>query len=287
MAWKPRDGSTRRGVRRHPERSEGSPGSRSPPGHEAGLWIDTDDALGADRGNVDDGLAIAALLGSGARVLGISCVAGNTDAVSVFAAARALLDRVPDAAVPLVPAHEAAARLATLPEGASLLALGPLTNVAAATRLDPTLPARCALRVVATLEAPWRSPLRALRDLNVRRDRGAARSVLALSWRRLLVFPLDVVRSLRLGPDDLARLRRDAGPLGAWLAHGAERWRREQRWRQPGGRFRVSDVVAALDAAGELPGARYAGGRLVAFDAAAARERFHELVVAAGAGVER
>jgi len=257
MAWKPRDGSTR-------------------------LWIDTDNALGADRGNVDDGLAVAALLGSRARVAGISCVAGNTEAAWVLAATRALLERIPGTSrLPLLAAGEAPAHIATLPDATSLLALGPLTNVAAAARLDPTLPARCTLRVVATLNAPWRSPVRALRDLNVRRDRAAARVVLALPWRRLVVFPLDVVRALRLGEDDLARLERDAGELGSWLARGAEGWRREQRWRQRGGRFRVSDVVAALDAAGELPGARYAGGRLVAFDPAAARERFHALVAAA------
>ena len=310
MAWKPRDASTRRASPddstrsgpllakprpapplpekphranpRHPERSEGSPDSDSPPADASGLWIDTDNALGTDRGNVDDGLAIAAVLGSGARLLGISCVAGNTDAASALAATRALLARAPGAeAVPLVPSGEAAGRIAALPVGASLLALGPLTNVAAAARLDPELPSRCTLRLVGTVTAPLRFPLRALRDLNLRRDRAAAHAVLALEWRGLLVFPLDVVCALRLGADDLARLEREAGPLGAWLAGGAERWRREQRWRQRGGRFRVADVVAALDAVAELPAARFEAGRLVSFDAAAARERFHALVDAA------
>ena len=225
------------------------------------------------------------MLGSGARLLGISSVAGNTDAATAFATTRALLSRIPGAeAVAVVPAGEAAERIAALPSGSSLLALGPLTNLAAAARLDPELPSRVTLRLVGTVSAPSRFPLRALRDLNLRRDRAAAHALLALAWRRLLVFPLDVVRALRLGADDLARLEREAGPLGAWLAGGAGRWRREQRWRQRGGRFRVSDVVAALDAVNELPGARFEGGRLVGFDAATARERFHVLVAAAAAG---
>ena len=253
------------------------------PANAGGLWIDTDNALGADRGNVDDGLALAAVLGSPARVLGISAVGGNVDAGSAYEATRALLARLPDrAAMPLLRDADAAAGIAALPAGSSLLALGPLTHVAAAARLDPGLPARCALRVVGTVTAPWRAPLRALRDLNLRRDPGAAREALALPWRRLLVFPLDVVRALRLGRDDLERLEREAGELGAWLARGAERWRRAQRWRQRGGRFRVSDVVAALEAVGELPAARFAGCRLAGFDAGAARERFHALVAAAG-----
>ena len=293
MAWEPRDASTRHaspydstpgsGVdssRPRPLPSAALPGSDSPP--TGGLWVDTDNALGADRGNVDDGLAIAAVLGAGARLLGISCVAGNTDAATAFATTRALLSWVPGAeAVPVAPAGDAAQRIAALPSESSLLALGPLTNVAAAARLDPELPSRVTLRVVGTVSAPSRFPLRALRDLNLRRDRAAAQAVLALAWRRLLVFPLDVVRALRLGADDLARLEREAGPLGAWLAGGAGRWRREQRWRQRGGRFRVSDVVAALDAVAELPAARFEAGRLVSFDAAAARERFHALVDAA------
>jgi inosine-uridine nucleoside N-ribohydrolase len=253
------------------------------PVSEAGLWIDTDNALGAARGNVDDGLAIAAALGSEARMLGISCGSGNTDAGTALRVTRELLGRLPSeqtSGLPLLPAADAARSIAALPAGASLLALGPLTHVAAAARLDPTLPARCTLRVVTTVGAPWRAPLLALRDRNRRADPEAARTVLALPWRRLLVFPLDVVRRFRLGADDLARLEREAGELGAWLASGAERWRRQQRWRRPGGRFRVSDVVAALDTVGELPGARFAAGRLVAFDAEAARQRFHALIVA-------
>src|SRR5688500_19462844 len=132
MVWEPRDASTRRaspeastptGAPRanplpvdpsDPERSEGSPVPDAPPADAAGLWIDTDNALGADRGNVDDGLAIAALLGSRARVIGISCVAGNTDAASVVAATRALLQRIPRASGGrLLAADEAAARPAT------------------------------------------------------------------------------------------------------------------------------------------------------------------------------
>ena len=44
----------------------------------APLLIDTDNALGSNAGDVDDGFAIAALLRSGLPVAGLSSVAGNT-----------------------------------------------------------------------------------------------------------------------------------------------------------------------------------------------------------------
>jgi inosine-uridine nucleoside N-ribohydrolase len=246
----------------------------------SGIWVDTDVALGTPRGDVDDGFALAALLAADVELLGVSAVAGNTDAASAFDAAAAMLRLYPArAGLPLVRQQEAPARIAALPAGTALLALGPLTSVAAAVGLDPGLPQRCSLRVVGTIRSPWRAPhLRLFHDLNFRRDGGIGRSMLALPWRELRVFPLDVIRTLTLGPRDLARLTRDGGEVGAHLAAGARRWLRRPPLSIVSRPFPAWDLVAALDAAGLLPAARFHGGRLVEFDALVARERLHRLL---------
>jgi inosine-uridine nucleoside N-ribohydrolase len=280
MAYGPGDGTTRAPGDRDAAASRGTP-----------VWIDTDVALGASSGDVDDGLAVAAVLAAPGPVLGISVVDGNVDAGTALAAATALRDLFPRrTGVPVVSREAAPARLAELPEGTSLLALGPLSNVAAAARLDPGLPRRCTLRFVGTVARPWRAPWLALSDRNLISDRRAARETLEHPWRLRLVFPLDVVRALQIGRGDLDRLAGSAGELGAYLARGSERWLRRARWRHLAARFPPWDLVAALDAIGELPAARFAAGRLAAFDAGAARERFHVLILRAGrerAGRER
>ena len=241
------------------------------------VWIDTDVALGAPRGDVDDGLALAAvvLATQGAdsiwTLAGVSAVEGNTDAATAAGCARGLLGAL-GAAVPVFEQAQAAAALAALPEGASLVALGPLTNVAAALALDPTLAARVDVRVVGTVLSPWRHPVYHASDLNLRRDRTAARVVLDAPLRRR-IFPLEVVQALRIREVDLDRLG-EAGPAGAYLALHSRRWMRRSRWRNLGRGFPAWDLVPALDAVGRLPDARFAGDRLAGFDAAAARDVF-------------
>src|SRR5437773_7361839 len=70
------------------------------------IWVDTDVALGAPRGDVDDGFALAAVAladREGAAVLeGVSVVSGNTQGTTAFQAARALLE-VLGVSCPLVP----------------------------------------------------------------------------------------------------------------------------------------------------------------------------------------
>ncbi len=245
------------------------------------IWIDTDIALGAPRGDVDDGFAVAAVVRAAQApdgewtLAGVSAVGGNTDPATAAGCARALL-AVLGASVPVVAQGAAAAALAGLPTGASVLALGPLGNVAAALALDPTLPARIELRVVGGVLSPWRHPVYRLSDLNLRRDRAAARSVLAAPLRRRL-FPLDVVQALRIGAPDLRRLSA-AGPAGEYLARHSQRWLRRSRLRNLGRGFPAWDLVPALDTVGHLPQACFAGDRLAGFDAAGARERFLALL---------
>jgi purine nucleosidase len=75
--------------------------------------------------------------------------------------------------------------LAELPDGTDLIALGPLTNIAAAIELDPSLPMRLG-RIVVMGGPPERA------EFNVAHDEEAVDAVLAAPWRtQPLVVGLD------------------------------------------------------------------------------------------------
>jgi inosine-uridine nucleoside N-ribohydrolase len=216
------------------------------------IWIDTDIALGAARGDVDDGFALAAVAAAARRgkanLLGVSVVSGNTDAVTALRCARACLAAANAESVPVVGPVEAAARLTTLPPGTSLLALGPLTNVASALRRNPGVANDVSLSVVMRVREPWRAPALWLSDLNRKSDPAAADVACAGHWRELRIMPLDVIRRLRL---DAKRLRQVAacGPCGAYLREHSLRWLERAHWRYPLRRsFPVWDLVPVLDA---------------------------------------
>ena len=109
------------------------------------VWIDTDLALGAWRGDVDDGYALAAVLAApGVQLLGISTVSGNAPADVAYRCATAPLQAagqshrvLQGASRPGKTAPRLRPSLRCRP-GAAVLALGPLSNVAAALRRDPT-----------------------------------------------------------------------------------------------------------------------------------------------------
>lgn len=218
------------------------------------LWVDTDLALGASSGDVDDGFALAALLCAHraglARLLGVSTVSGNTSA----SRARECAERLCEAAgveVPLAAAGAAGAeRIAVIPEGTVLLALGPLTNIARACRLDPGLPARTSLLLVGgNLSSIGVVPPLWPYEFNLARDPGAVREVSGGAWTQLLVFPLDVVRRVRA---DRARLEglEKLSALGGYLARESRRWLARARLLRFSASFPVWDLPAALGALG-------------------------------------
>ena len=247
------------------------------------LWIDTDNALGSARGDVDDGLALAAVLCMArcARVsiAGISVVDGNTDARTAAHCTRALVEAA-GMAVPVLEMDAAAAAIARLPSGTSLLSLGPLTNIAAALRLNPECGIGIELRMVAAVRHPWRHPILVLSDLNQRTDPPAAAIARGARWRELRILPLDVIRRLRIDRAALDALR-EAGRLGAYLSRHCERWLARAAWRYPWRRsFPAWDLVAALDALALLRDVQFDASThmLTTFDAAHALTTFHELI---------
>ena len=222
-----------------------------------GIWIDTDLALGAPSGDVDDGYAIAAVLASRTPLLGVSTVFGNTSASIAARCARALLDRhATGLAVPVIEgaaragmSTAAAQELATLPAGTTLLALGPLTNLAEALQLDPTLATRVTVHLVGGNLTSWgRWPPWWPFEFNLAKDASAARAVFDSAIERV-VYPLDECCRLVLGVRGLQRVAR-ASSLGAYLARGSLRWLAFAPLRYRSLRFPLWDLVPALFALG-------------------------------------
>ncbi|MBN1238664.1 MAG: nucleoside hydrolase, partial [Gammaproteobacteria bacterium] len=219
------------------------------------IWIDSDSACGAgDRVDPDDCLSILYLaFHEGVDVVGLSTVFGN--------APLEVTDRIGRELARLLAAHggdrfavhtgaarprEDEARPATnaqrslseaLADGPlTILALGPLTNVAAALRARPDLAGRIE-RVVAVMgrrpghvfhpsEASGEGMLFGhgpiFRDLNVALDTEAVGTVLAHRVP-LTLIPYEAARAAELDSAALDRLAA-AGPAHAWVAERARPW---------------------------------------------------------------
>jgi purine nucleosidase len=142
--------------------------------------------------------------------------------------------------------------MASLPDGTTLLALGPLTNVAAALARAPSLAGRIRVAVVGGNRSSWgRWPPWWPFEFNLAKDAPAARALFKSDVARD-VYPLDVCRRLTVGAVELRRLGRES-LLGAWLAAGSWRWLLRAPLRYQRLRFPLWDLVPALDALGLLP----------------------------------
>lgn len=195
------------------------------------VWIDTDAACGhSARTDPDDCFAIALLLRSPeVEVAGISAVAGNAPREVVEATVRALAGNRP------------ADLRAALERGPlTLLALGPLTNVASVLSAHPALRANVARLVAVMGRRPGHlfhpaegggggmlfghGPV--FRDFNFALDPEAAKAVVAMRLPVTLV-PYDAARGVEVTAADLARLAA-AVPLVAERSRGwLEYWRKD------------------------------------------------------------
>ena len=221
------------------------------------VWIDTDAACGTGpRVDPDDCLALLALLEDARiNVVGVSTVFGNAPAqttqhvtvelvgrinahrsqpVQVFAGAAGALH---DTAAPTeVPAHRAIA--SALAEGPlTFVALGPLTNLAAAARGAPALQKNVAA-IVAVMgrrsghrfhPSEGTSPGAMLfghgpvfSDFNFVSDSIAAAEV--IGWRRpLILLPYEVARQVEMDAKSLDALAARS-VAGAWVAGRSRAW---------------------------------------------------------------
>lgn len=239
------------------------------------VWVDTDAACGeGNRTDPDDCLALW-LLAQTPRIhiAGVSTVFGNAKLDATDRTTRALVDLLWDepnrpsvvtgAAHPIhddrarsTPASRALSR-ALEQESLTLVALGPLTNIAAALRQHPGHRARID-RVVAVMgrrpghlfhpsegsgEGSWLGHGPIFRDFNFSMDEHGVADLLALDVPLTLV-PYDAARSVEITAADLDRLA-GSGAAGGWIAERSRGWL--DYWRTEVDRegFYPFDVTAA------------------------------------------
>jgi inosine-uridine nucleoside N-ribohydrolase len=209
------------------------------------LLIDSDNAAGSPRGDVDDAFAIAALLRSGLPVAALASVGGNTSEERAARNNRTLGELCGYAGPYLrgVQAGDVPDRIdrAGFWERGPLrfLALGPLTNLAAVLDRGPMISE--AVLVGSNLTSRGRFPPWWPHEFNLTKDPAATRAVFA-SDLPLTLIPLDVARRLRIGPRELRRFQ---GPLGDFLRRSSVRWSRRSLFRRGSRRFPVFDLAAA------------------------------------------
>lgn len=218
------------------------------------LWIDTDAACGhGARTDPDDCFAIALLARSSRfEIVGISTVAGNAPLEVVERTTRELVLHTGRK----VPVHDQYRALQeALEQGPlTILALGPLTNLAAALAERPELAGRVARLVAVMGRRPGHifhpaegagggmlfghGPV--FRDFNFALDPEAVSQILAFKLPVSLV-PYDAARGVELAAADLDRLER-AMP---WIAQRSRGWL--EYWRTDIGRdgFYPFDLLAA------------------------------------------
>ncbi len=244
----------------------------------ARVWIDTDAACGHGRTtDPDDCLALLLMAReSGLRIEGISTVFGNASLEVTDKITReliVLLNRegaqtgrvyrgAPQATTTAPWAESApadAALVRALADGPlTIVALGPLTNIANALRGRPDL-RRNVARLIAVMgrrpghlfhpsEASGRGMLfghgPVFRDFNFDQDRPATVQVLAMGLPMTLI-PYEAARQISLTRADLGRLESQSGSA-AWIASRARGWL--DYWEDEVGRngFYPFDVLAAV-----------------------------------------
>ena len=213
------------------------------------LIVEADNALGSRRGDVDDGLALAALFAAHRDDLVVVSAFGNTSEPEADRNNRALAE-----ACGVHPHHlrGAARRGATNAEGVAflcdaghdtvLLALGPLTTLAAALSKKPDLALAQVVLVGGDMTSRGRWPPLWPHEFNFWLDRPAARAVFA-SRLPLTLVPIDVGRRLLLSPPYLDSL---TGRAGVYLRQHAARRLVRNRWLLGVDGLRAYDLLAAM-----------------------------------------
>jgi purine nucleosidase len=218
------------------------------------MILDTDLAMGAPGSDIDDGFALALTLAEPELSLElVTTVNGNTDLDTATRLTGELLARlgrdvevVPGAGAPLVPAEsvrgrpsptgltpdgqlvhaavELAERVVREPGELTVVAIGPLTNVALALLLQPQL--ATAVREIVVMGGVFLGHTGVgvmPGEFNFWVDPDAAAVVLD-SGAPLRLVGLDVTRRVRLDRDDAARLRETGRGFATFAADCTDQW---------------------------------------------------------------
>jgi purine nucleosidase len=196
------------------------------------IILDTDLAMGAPGSDIDDGFALAlALAEPRLRVELVTTVGGNSDVVTSTRLTEELLEVLGHPDVPVVegaPAGDDAAeeivrRVLAEPGELTVVAIGPLTNLARAMALDPSC--AHAVREVVVMGGVYLEQTNVAAmpgEYNFWCDPAAAQAVLD-SGARLRLVGLDVTRQVRLTRADAADLAR-GGEFGRMAARHTLAW---------------------------------------------------------------
>lgn len=237
------------------------------------ILLDTDLAMGAPGSDIDDGFALAlALADPELNVEMVTTVTGNTDVDTATRLARELLDRLGRPDVPVVrgagsgltssrlgrsahpgvrstaggtgflgsakPAESAAAalvrRVLAEPGRLTVVAIGPLTNVALALALEPAIASEVAgIVVMGGVFLEQTNDAAMPGEFNIWSDPVAAALVLA-SGAPLRFVGLDVTRRVRLTRDDAATMAGAGGDFGRFAAACTRDWISHLERTKPG-----------------------------------------------------
>jgi purine nucleosidase len=200
------------------------------------VLIDSDPATGVPNRDVDDGLAFLVLLASPEiQVEGITINFGNVDADTGFDVAKNLLG-LARATVPVYKGAKSKADLGKRNEAVdflietvkanpgeiSLLALGPLTNVATAMKLDPAFASN--LRELVMMGGSLRfRPFSFLGEFNFHQDAEAAAIVLSAPIPKTLVT-MDVCSQAVFRNEQLHRLENHDSDVSRHLDKAIRPW---------------------------------------------------------------
>jgi inosine-uridine nucleoside N-ribohydrolase len=219
------------------------------------VLLDLDLAMGAPGSDIDDGFALAlAVADPGIDLRLLTTVSGNTDAATATTLTHELLDRL---GVDTVPVHQGttralldpATRFGRLPEGVAprsprpehgvlalveavraapgeltLVAVGPLTNVALAMLLEPTFAESLAdLVIMGGVFAGTTGSADLPGEFNVWSDPAAARIVLQSGVMATWVG-LDVTRRVRLTRGEAEDMAADPHPITAFAGRYSVAW---------------------------------------------------------------
>ncbi|MBK5093517.1 MAG: nucleoside hydrolase, partial [Actinobacteria bacterium] len=232
----------------------------------AKVIVDTDPATGYPLADVDDGLALLYLLAypKEFNLLGITTVYGNASLPKTTSKAEEILRVARRTEIPVLPGAASSKQLgadtrasgflresvASQPGKVTILALGPLTNVAAAGFADPDFYSNVKRIVImgGALEEGYGLPLIPPLEFNFFKDPIAADSVLGAKCEKV-VISADLCRQAVFTRRELTSLWRMGNPVATYLAYRIRPWLRLNQimpfvpWR---GGFVPWDVVAAV-----------------------------------------
>lgn len=108
----------------------------------------------------------------------------------------------------------------------SLVAIGPLRNIAEALKLDPTIAGKCDfIGMHGSIRRNFDGKDGAWAEYNVVQDLPAAKAVFTAPWRSMTITPLDTCGNVRLTGEEYQRVRACREPLTAAVIENYRLWR--------------------------------------------------------------